>query len=136
VDQVVVLGIPYFSAATNKARNSWVAATSFNPVNISNQTFHRFGTDNAGSPITFMRISMQGNSNLRTFVIQWDEAFASVSGSPGSRSDLDFVWRFGSCTLALILLSYFNVLLPIIRSKRPLQRSLALKALVDLCPHI
>jgi hypothetical protein len=43
-----------------------------------------------------MRISMLGNSNLRTFVIQWDEAFASVSWSPGSRSDLDYVWRFGS----------------------------------------
>jgi hypothetical protein len=59
-----------------------------------------------------------------------------VSGSPGSRRDLDFVLRFGSSTLALILLSYFNLLLPIIQTNRPLQRILALKALVDLCPHI
>jgi hypothetical protein len=46
-----------------------------------------------------MRISMQGNSELRTFVVQWDETFASLSGPPGSQSDLDFVMRIGSFLL-------------------------------------
>jgi Subtilase family len=102
VDQVVSQGIPFFSSAGNQARNSWVAPTGFNPVNISNKTFHQFGTDSNGSPITSLRISVSGDinqrDNQRVLVVQWDEAFASVSGPPGSRSDLDFTLRIGSTT--------------------------------------
>jgi Subtilase family len=99
VDQVVSQGIPYFSAAINQARKSWIAPTGFNPVTISSKVYHQFGTDSNGSPITFLRISMQGSSEFRTLIIQWDETFASVSGPPGSRSDLDFALRIGSSTL-------------------------------------
>jgi Subtilase family len=99
VDQVVSQGIPYFSAAGNSARKSWIAPTGFNPVTINSKVYHQFGTDSNGSPITFLRIGMQGNSNKRTFIIQWDETFASVSGPPGSRSDLDFALRIGNSTL-------------------------------------
>jgi hypothetical protein len=96
VDQVVAQGIPFFSAADNEARKSWIAPTGFNPVTIFNKVYHRFGTNSNGSPITIMRISMQGSSELRTFVVLWDETFASVCGPPGSRSYLDFVLRIGS----------------------------------------
>jgi hypothetical protein len=99
VDQVVAQGIPFFSAAGNEARKSWIAPTGFNPVTIFNKAYHRFGTNSNRSPITIMRISMQGSSELRTFVVQWDETFASVSGPPWSRSDLDFVLRIGSFIL-------------------------------------
>jgi Subtilase family len=99
VDQVVAQGIPFFSAAGNEARQSWIAPTGFDPVIISNNVYHRFGTDSNGSPITIMRISMLGSSALRTIVFQWDDAFASVSGPPGSRSDLDFVMRIGNYLL-------------------------------------
>jgi hypothetical protein len=96
---MVSQGIPYFSAAINQARKSWIAPTGLNPVTISNKVYHRFGTDSNGSPITIMRISIQGSSELRTFVVHWNETFASVSGPPGSRSDLDFVWRIDSFIL-------------------------------------
>jgi hypothetical protein len=99
VDQVVAQGIPFFSPAGNEARKSWIAPTGFNPVTIFIKVYHRFGTDSNGSPITIMRISMQGSSELRTLVVQWDETFASVSGPPGSRSDIDFVMRIGSFLL-------------------------------------
>jgi Subtilase family len=93
VDQVVAQGIPFFSAAGNDARKSWVAATGFKAA-PNNPTHHQFGTDSKGSPITRMRISMTGGLQDRGFVFQWDEPFFSAGGGSGSRSDVDVYLLF------------------------------------------
>jgi subtilisin family serine protease len=86
VNQVVSQGVPYFTAAGNAARDAWVAPSGFIPILVDGLEFHQFGLDINGSPIISMRIGIQGYS---IFIFQWDEPYASVSGAPGSLSDLD-----------------------------------------------
>jgi hypothetical protein len=90
VDQVVSQGIPYFSAAGNQGRASWVAPTGFNSTFCSDgDVCHQFAIGTNGSPITSMRISMRGDSRERFFVLQWGDSYSSNNGGRGSRSDID-----------------------------------------------
>ncbi len=84
VNNVTAAGIAYFSAAGNQARQSYEA--TFAPVAVSGTTRHDF--DPGPGVDTRQKVTIPGQSEV-TFVLQWDQPFYSVSGSPGSASDLD-----------------------------------------------
>lgn len=81
-------GRAYFSAAGNSARNSYEAPFRIapGPTGLSGGPLHDFdpgpGTD------TFMEFTIPVGTSI-SFVLQWDQPFFSVSGAPGSQSDLD-----------------------------------------------
>ncbi len=87
VDQVVNMGVPYFSAAFNNNRTSYqssfVASGELGP---SGGQLHDF--DPSGAVDAFQQVTIApGSSVILSF--QWDDPFASVSGGPGAASDLD-----------------------------------------------
>jgi subtilisin family serine protease len=87
IDQVVAEGVAYFSAAGNDARTSWEEPNGFRPVTVNGTKYHQFGTDSNGEPILLQRVAMQNFYSI--FTLQWDEPFYSISGAPGSASDID-----------------------------------------------
>jgi uncharacterized repeat protein (TIGR01451 family) len=98
VDNAVAGGAAYFSAAGNEARQSYQHA--FKPGTVHNldeipsavaglrfwggvaHNFAASGTDE------FQSLTIPAHKTV-SFVLQWDSPFFSVSGSPGSRNDLD-----------------------------------------------
>jgi hypothetical protein len=88
-------GIPYFTAAGNRARDAWEAPAVFDAVRGRGNFYHRFGFDGNGAPILSQRVTMKNNIDntgvSRRFVLQWDNPFYSVSGAPGEKSDLDLI---------------------------------------------
>jgi len=91
-DTVKANGVAYFSSAGNGGRNSWESTQD--------------GFVDSGVPGTFIGGRRHdfdpgiGVDDLQTFVLatgttiwafQWDEPFASVSGAPGSASDVDIL---------------------------------------------
>jgi subtilisin family serine protease len=89
VDSVKARGVTYFSSAGNDERQSYEAAYRRSADAGLNGVRHNFGTRR--SPDTLQLITADpGALTLLTF--QWDQPFASVSGAPGSRSDLDVIF--------------------------------------------
>jgi hypothetical protein len=91
VDDVVVSGVAYLSAAGNSARKAYehtFVPGTFIPAGTFGGAFlggtpHNFG----GS--TMQRIAGPGGSSF-TLVLQWDSPFFSVgNGSPGTSNDVD-----------------------------------------------
>lgn len=86
VDNVTAAGVAYFSSAGNQARKSYEA--TFSPAFVQGRTRHDFNT---GSSVdTLQTVTIPARAQV-IFVLQWDEPFFSVSGSPGSASDLDMI---------------------------------------------
>ncbi len=86
VDNVNAAGVAYFSSAGNDARQSYEAA--FAPALVSGVTRHDFNPD-AGVD-TLQQVTIPAQTQV-IFVLQWDQPFFSVSGSPGAASDLDII---------------------------------------------
>ncbi len=86
VDNVNAAGVAYFSSAGNDARHSY--EDQFRPTLVSGTTRHDF--DAGGLTDTMQSVTIPAQTQV-IFVLQWDEPFFSVSGSPGSASDLDMI---------------------------------------------
>lgn len=90
VDSVKALGAAYFSAAGNQDDQSYEAVfrDSGVPGNYSGSTRHDF--DPGPSVDTLMEVSIPANTEI-IFAFQWDQPSYSVSGAPGSASDIDII---------------------------------------------
>jgi hypothetical protein len=90
VDTVKGMGVSYFSAAGNDARKSYESvfrnsgAKGFSPNSVRHDFDPGTGTD------TLMQVTIPANSQV-VFVLQWDNPFFSVSGSPGAQTDMDIL---------------------------------------------
>lgn len=89
VDEVKNMGVSYFSSVGNQARNAY--ESPFNnsgiPGFIPGSVFHDF--DPGPGVDVFQSFTLAGNGALTIIVFQWSEPFYSVSGPPGSASDMD-----------------------------------------------
>ena len=90
---VTEMGVPYFSSAGNNARNSY--EDDFRGVNLGGIFAHDFDP----GPTTDIFQSLVVVADATGFAqvtpsFQWDEPFLSVSGAPGSASDLDMIFFF------------------------------------------
>ena len=90
VDTVKAMGVAYFSAAGNQDDQSYEDdyRDSGVPGNFPGGTRHDF--DPGGAVDTLMQVSIPGSTQV-IFSFQWDQPSFSVSGSPGSASDIDIV---------------------------------------------
>jgi Subtilase family/Bacterial TSP3 repeat len=90
VDTVKAAGVAYFSAAGNDARNSYTAPFSNSGAagHFSGSVRHDF--DSSGATDTLQQITVAGNSSA-VIVLQWQDCYASISGTPGAASDLDLI---------------------------------------------
>jgi hypothetical protein len=96
VDKVKGNGVSYFSAAGNYGRDSYEAAYVDSGVaGLSGGNLHDF---DPGPGVDFLQNYTLG-SGTTIFIFQWDQPFFSVSGAPGSASDLDMlIFSGGSFT--------------------------------------
>ena len=90
VDAVKAMGVAYYSAAGNQDDQSYedVYRVTSIPGNFAGGTRHDF--DPGPAPDTLMEISIPAGKSV-IFVFQWDQPAFSVSGEPGSASDIDIV---------------------------------------------
>jgi subtilisin family serine protease len=89
VDSVKARGVTYFSSAGNDERQSYEAGfKKSNEAGLSGLR-HNFGTSK--KPDTLQLASLDPDV-LTLLSFQWDQPFASVSGAPGSRSDVDLIF--------------------------------------------
>ncbi|UCH83885.1 MAG: HYR domain-containing protein [Candidatus Latescibacterota bacterium] len=93
VDQVVGMGVPYFSLAGNHGRESYEAiyrASGTTPPNLpascGSADAHDF--DPGPGVDIYQQITIPGNTRIR-FSFQWDQPFFAVSGAPGCQNDMD-----------------------------------------------
>ncbi len=102
VDQVKARGISYFSAAGNEGRRSYESpfrgSGQFMGPGAGREELHDF---DAGPGVdTCQRITLPAGQSV-TVDFQWDQPFFSVSGVPGSNSDLDILLMDAACTTIL-----------------------------------
>jgi hypothetical protein len=90
VDTVKAMGVAYFSSAGNQARQSYEDTFRSSTVHgyRSGSFRHDFVT---GSGIDTLQQITIGGGATAIFVFQWQNRYASVSGSPGADSDLDII---------------------------------------------
>lgn len=92
VDAVRAGGTAYFSAAGNSDREAW--EDGFRPSGVAG-FFGGMRHDFDPGPGVDDLQSFILEPGLTIFVLQWDEPFFSVSGAPGSSSDLDILLYLG-----------------------------------------
>jgi subtilisin family serine protease len=100
IDTVKGMGVAYFSAAGNQARQSY--EDSFRD---SGQSGYRPGSTrhdyNAGGGTDGLQsVTIPGNTQV-VFVLQWDDPFYSVSGGAGTDTDMDIILYSGNGRTAL-----------------------------------
>ncbi len=87
-------GVPYFSSAGNNARDSY--EDEFRAVTATNDgisgTWHDFDPGPGVDTLQDFFLSTSSGFAQTTLSFQWDEPFFSVSGAPGSASDVDAVF--------------------------------------------
>ncbi|MGH7265595.1 MAG: S8 family peptidase [Candidatus Rokuibacteriota bacterium] len=95
VDGVAASGVAYFSAAGNSARQAYdhafVAGTTYPAGALGNAAFkggtaHDFAP--GGAEDNFQKVTIPAGRTVG-LSLQWDSPFFSVSGSPGTATDLD-----------------------------------------------
>ncbi|MGH8569209.1 MAG: S8 family peptidase, partial [Gammaproteobacteria bacterium] len=110
VDQVKARGISYFSAAQNDGRKSYESSFRssglFVDLGAGPEEFHDF--DPGPGIDVCQRITLPVAQRLAV-VFQWDQPFFSVSGPPGSQSDMDLQFTDAACTTILGSSLAFNV---------------------------
>ncbi len=90
VDQVKAQGVAYFSSAGNGGRNSWESTSDgFVGSGVIGPLGERHDFD-PGPGVDDLQ-SMLIATGTTIIAFQWDEPFFSVSGPPGSASDVDIV---------------------------------------------
>jgi uncharacterized repeat protein (TIGR01451 family) len=96
VDQVAASGVAYFASAGNNARQSYespfVSALGTLPISLPNYLLggilHDFAPDSALDPLQEVTIPVGATA---TFILQWNQPYASASGGNGAISDLDLL---------------------------------------------
>jgi 2-oxoglutarate-Fe(II)-dependent oxygenase superfamily protein len=110
VDLVKARGISYFSAAGNDGRQSYESpfrgSGQFRDLGEGPEELHDF--DPGPGVDTCQQITIPVGGTLRQ-IFQWDEPFFSVSGPPGSQSDLDIILTDAACNLGLAGSAHVNV---------------------------
>jgi hypothetical protein len=104
VDLVKTRGISYFSAAGNFARQSYEApfrgSNQFIDFGFGQMEAHDF--DPGPGVDTCMQYTLPQGQFIE-FVYQWDQPFFSVSGAPGSASDMNILMGPPNCDFTLLL---------------------------------
>lgn len=89
-------GVTYFSAAGNSARSSYESAFSLSAKLPPNDPFSYpfdlgyLGSHNYGNNDIYQRITIPSGRSI-SFIYQWDDAFYSVNGGAGAKTDLDIL---------------------------------------------
>ncbi|HEX7277271.1 MAG TPA: S8 family serine peptidase, partial [Acidimicrobiales bacterium] len=86
VDAAVAAGVPYFSLAGNFDRLAYENAFRDSGSNGCGGRLHDF--DPGGGVDTRQRVTLAAGSRV-TLSFQWDQPFFSVSGAPGSATNMD-----------------------------------------------
>lgn len=83
-NEVAQQGVAYFSSAGNRGSDSWEGPfVGSGQMDAKGCEYHDFGNGEISQSLT---VAPGGRFSV---TLQWDEPYESVSGSPGSRSDLD-----------------------------------------------
>jgi hypothetical protein len=102
IDQVKAMGVAYFSAAGNVGRQSYESAFrpsgQFADIGFGPEELHDFDPG-TGVDICQQITIPEGETLILSF--QWDQPFFSVSGAPGSASDMDIVLANAACDTVL-----------------------------------
>jgi hypothetical protein len=102
VNQVKAMGVAYFSAAGNVGRQSYESAFrpsgQFADIGFGPEELHDFDPG-TGVDICQQITIPEGETLILSF--QWDQPFFSVSGAPGSASDMDIVLANAACDTVL-----------------------------------
>ena len=88
-DEAARLGIPYYSSNGNRARDAY--QDDFRPVNATLDDLTGVWHDFDPGPGVDLQQSLTLTGLQTNLSFQWDEPFFSVSGPPGSASDLDVI---------------------------------------------
>ncbi|HEX2906392.1 MAG TPA: S8 family serine peptidase [Phototrophicaceae bacterium] len=102
VDTVVADGIPYFSSAGNDARQSYQNVCVSTEICWQGEIFgeagSRYDFDPGAGVDNLQSVTLPIGESVQ-IVLQWDQPFYSVSGLPGSASDLGLYLYTASGTL-------------------------------------
>lgn len=90
IDSVKATGVAYFSAAGNQADQSYESAFDSSGITgrLAGSVRHDF--DTSSNVDSLLDVSIPGNTQV-IFVLQWDDPFYSVSGTPGADTDMDMI---------------------------------------------
>jgi subtilisin family serine protease len=86
VQKAVKAGVVYVTAAGNEGRNAYQSVYHEYNDNVLKLNAHNFATD--GSTDIYQRITVPEGVGFN-LMLQWDSPAYTISGSPGSQSDLD-----------------------------------------------
>jgi subtilisin family serine protease len=104
IDLVKARGVSYFSSAGNDARQAYEApfrpSGQFFDIGLGLGEAHDF--DPGPGVDVCQKYTLSQDDNV-VFLYQWDQPFFSVSGPPGSASDMDLVLSTPDCDLNLLL---------------------------------
>ena len=98
IDQVKARGVSYFSAAGNDGRKSYESPFRGSGLFFGSSEVHDF--DPGPGVDLCQQITLPVGQGLAS-IFQWDQPFFSVSGVPGSNSDLDILLTNAGCTTVL-----------------------------------
>ena len=90
VDTVKGMGMAYFSAAGNAARDSYKDIFRDSGVAGYSPGGTRHDFDAGTGTGSLQQVTIAGNTQI-IIVLQWDDPYFSVSGSPGADTDMDII---------------------------------------------
>jgi hypothetical protein len=98
VNIVKGMGVAYFSAAGNFGRQAY--ESPFRPSGVFSGSSEAHNFDPGAGVDICQQITIPVGHTLK-LVYQWDQPFFSVSGPPGSASDMGIILTDGACTTGL-----------------------------------